>query len=156
MTGKDLTDGLFGDIAAVGANAVHNVANYLLDKCGLSYAGANLQGFGDLGDGARPDYASTSGPVSSGQTAHAGSATTQKRRRPKEERLSGEEEGDSQADPWTNKRSKVAEWAVSKAAAARVAGKQAKREHMSDDVLDGGRRDVDERTKRDIYKSDNE
>ena len=156
MTGKDSADKLFEDIAAVGSNAVHNIANNLLDGCKLFHAGANLQGFGNLGDGARPDYALTSGPVSNGRIAHAGCATTQKRRRPKEERQSeGKEEGDRQADPWTNKRAKVVKWAVLKAAAARVAGKQAKREHKSDNVVDGDRRDVDERTRRDLYTTDN-
>ena len=49
----------------------------------------------------------------------------QRRRRPKEERQSEmEEEGHSQADPLTNKLANVSKWAVSKAAAARVARKQ--------------------------------
>ena len=112
MTGKDSADGLLKDIAAVGANAVHNVANYFLDECGLAHAGENLQGIGNLGDGAGPDYASAFGPVLSKRTAHAGSAITQRRRRPKDDSQSvGEEEGDCQTDPRTNKRAKVAKWA---------------------------------------------
>ena len=156
MTGKYTADGLLKDIAAVGAKAVHNVANSLLDGSGLAHAGANLQKFKNLGDGAGPDYASASGPVSSGRTAHAVSATTQNRRRPKEERQSeGEEEGDNQADPQTNKRSKDAKWAVSKAAVAHVACTKSKRDQKSD-VLDWGRHDVDERTRRDFYEFDDE
>ena len=156
MIGKNSADELLGDIAAVEANAVHNVENYLLDGCGLAQARANLQGFGNFGDGAGPDYASASGPVSRGRIAHAESATTQRRRRSKLERQSKGEEDDSQADPLKNKRANVSKWALLKAAAARFAGKQAKQKHKSYDVLDGGRRDVDERTRRDLYKSDDE
>ena len=108
MTGKDSADGPFGDIAAVGANGVYNVANYFLDGCGLAQAGANLQGFENFGDGAGLDYASASYPVSSGQTPHAGRETKKKRRRSKEERqLKAEEGNNSQAEHRTNKRAKV-------------------------------------------------
>ena len=46
--------------------------------------------------------------------------------------------------------------AVSEAAAARADGKKTKRVSKSDDVFDGGRRDVDERTRRAPDKSDDE
>ena len=45
---------------------------------------------------------------------------------------------------------------VSKAAAPRADGKTTKRVSKSDDVFDGGRRDVDERTRRDLDDSDDE
>ena len=81
----------------------------------------------NLRDRAKPDYASASGPVSSGRTAHSASATTQRRRRPKKKTQSEQEkERDIQADPRTNKPSKVAKWAVSKATAVRVAGQNVK------------------------------
>ena len=65
VTAKDSADGVLGDIAAAGATAAWNIANFVLDKCRLSHAGADLQGFGNLGDGAGPLYASSFfGPVS--------------------------------------------------------------------------------------------
>ena len=142
MTAKDSADGVLGDIAAPGATAVWNIANVLLDGCGLTHAGADLQGFGNLKDGAGPMYASSSGPVSNKRPANAGVAPTQRRRLPKEN-ADQVKKGDRQTDPRTNKRTKVAKWTVSEAAAARVTGKKLKRVSMSDDVLDGCRRDVD-------------
>ena len=50
----------------------------------------------------------------------------------------------------------VAKWAVSEAAAARADGKKTKRVSKSDDVFDGGLRDVDERTRRDLDDFDDE
>ena len=61
-----------------------------------------------------------------------------------------------QTDPRTNKRANVAKWAVSEAAVARAEGKKTNRVSKSDDVVDGGRRDVDERTRHDLDKSDDE
>ena len=61
-----------------------------------------------------------------------------------------------QTDSRTNKRAKVAKWTESEAAAARVTGRKLKRVSNFDDVLDGGRRDVDKRTRRDLDKSDDE
>ena len=55
------------------------------DGCGLTHAGADLQGFGNMRDGAEPLYASTSGPVSSGRPANAEVQNTQPRRLPKED-----------------------------------------------------------------------
>ena len=96
MTGKDSADGLFEDIAAAWAKAFHNVANDFFDGCGFAHAGANVQWFENVGDGSGTDYASAFGPILSWRTAHAGSATTQRSRRFKEERQSkGEEEGES-------------------------------------------------------------
>ena len=155
MTANDSTDGVFGDIAATGATAAWNIANYVMDGCRLTHAGANLQGFGNLGDGAGPLYALSSGLVSSRRPPNDGVATTQSRRMPKENADKINKDG-LQTDPRTNKRAKVAKWAVSEAAAARADGKKTKRVSKSDDRLDGGRRDVDERTRRDLDDSDDE
>ena len=61
-------------------------------------------------------------------------------------------EGDRQTDHRMNKRAKVAKWTVSEAAVARPTGKL-KRVFKSDDVLNCRRRDVDERTRRDLDES---
>ena len=79
----------------------------------------------------------------------------QRRRLPKEDADQINKEG-RQIDPRTNKSAKVANWAVSEAAAARANGKKTKRVFKSNDVLDGGRRDVDERIRRDLDDSDDE
>ena len=155
MTANDSTDGVLGDIAAVGATAAWNISNFVMEGCGLTNAGANLQGFGNLGDGAGPLYASSSGPISSRRPANAGVATTQSCRLPKEDADQINKEG-RQTDPRTNKRAKVAKWAVSETAAARANGKKTKRVSKSYDVLDGGCRDVDERTRCDLDDSDDE
>ena len=126
-----------------------------MDGCGLTHAGANLQGFGNLGDGTGALYASSSGPVSSRRPSNAGVASTQCRRLSKEDADQINKEG-RQTDPRTNKRDKVAKWAISEAATARADGKKTKRVSKSDDVLAGGRGDVDERTRRDLDKSDDE
>ena len=126
----------------------------MLGGCGLTHAGSDLQGFENLGDGVVPLYASNSGPVSTGRLANAGVATTQSCGLPKEN-ANQIKEGDDQTDPRTNKRAKVAKWTVSEAVATRATGKL-KRASKSDDVLDCRRRDVDERTLRDLDKSDNE
>ena len=126
-----------------------------MDGCGLTHAGANSQGFGNLKDGAGPMYASSSGPVSSRRPANAGVETTQSCRMPKEDADQINKKG-RQTDPLTNKRAKVSKCAVLEAAAARANLKKTKRMFKSDDVLDGGRRDVDERTRRDLDDSDNE
>ena len=135
---------MLGDIAAAGATAAWNIANLALDGCRLSHAGADIQGFGNLGDGAGPLYASSSGPVSNGRFANAGVATTQSRRLPQEDANQTNKEGRN-TDSRTNKRSKVAKWSVLEAAVARAAGKLM-RVSKSDDVFDACRRDVDERT----------
>ena len=51
VTAKDSAAGVLGDIAAAGATAAWNIANFVLDKCKLTHAKADLQGFGNLGDG---------------------------------------------------------------------------------------------------------
>ena len=126
-----------------------------MDKCRLTHAGAKLQGFENLGDGAGPLYASSSGPVSSRRPPNAGVATTKSSRLPKEDADQINKDG-RQTDPRTNKHAKVAKWAVSEAAAASSDGKTKKRVSKSDDVFDGGRRDVDEPTRRDLDDSDDE
>ena len=82
MTAKDSPDGVFDDIAAAGATAAWKIANYVMDGCRLTHAGANLQGFGNLEDEAGPLYALSSGPVLSNRPPNAGVATTQSRRLP--------------------------------------------------------------------------
>ena len=77
-----------------------------MDRCRLTHAGANLQGFGNLGDGARPLYASSSGSVSSRRPPNAGVATTQSRRLPKED--ADQINNDGRQTAKTNKRAKVA------------------------------------------------
>ena len=84
LTGNDPADGVLKDIAAVGANAVHNVANYLLNGCRLAHARDNLQGFEILNDGAGPLIASNSKPVFNGGPANAGVVSKQSFRMPKE------------------------------------------------------------------------
>ena len=155
MTAKDSTDGVFGDIAAVGAIAALNIANDVMDGCRLTHAEANLQGFGNLGDGAGPLYASSYGSVSSRSPPNAGIATTQSRRLPKEDADKINKDG-RQTDSRTNIRAKVAKWAVSEAASARADGKTTKRVSKSDDVFHGGRRDLDKRTRRDFDDFDDE
>ena len=54
MTAKDSADGLLGDLTAAGATAAWKIANVVLGGCGLTHAEADLQGFGNLGDGAKP------------------------------------------------------------------------------------------------------
>ena len=126
----------------------------MLGGCGLNHAKADLQRFGNLGDGAKPLYASNSGPICNGRLANAAVATTQSCGLPKEN-ADHINEGERQTDLRTNKRPKVAKWTVSEAAAARATGKL-KRVSKSDDVLDGRRRDVNERTRRDLDESDDE
>ena len=155
MTAKYSADGLLGDITAAGATAAWKMAKVVLDGCGLTHAGADLQGFGNFGDGAGPLYASSFGPLSNGRPENSGVAITQSRRLPKED-ADQIKIGDRQTDPRTNKRAKVAKWRVSEAAATRAFGKKPKRSCKSDDVLDCGRRDVDERTRRDLEESDDE
>ena len=128
----------------------------------MSWTDANLltleqicKDFGISKNGAEPLYALSSGPVSSRRPANAGAAITQSRRLPKEDSDQINKDG-RQTDPWTNKRAKVAKWAVSEAAAAHTDGKKTKRVSKSDDVIDGGRRDVDECTRRDLDDSDDE
>ena len=155
MTAKDSADGVLGDIAAAGATAASNIANVVLNGCGLTHAGADMQGFGNLGDRAKPLYSSSSGPVSNRRFANAGVATTQSRRLPKKDADQINKEGRN-TDSRTNKRAKVAKWSVSEAAVARGVDKKPKRSFKSDDDLDGSRRDVDERTRRDLDEADDE
>ena len=154
MTTKNSADGVLWDLTAAGATAAWKIANVVLSGSGLTNAGADLQGFGNLRDGAKPLYASNSGPVSNGRLANAGVATTESCDLPKEN-ADQVKEGDRQTDHRTHKRAKVAKWTVSEAAVARAIGKL-KRVSKSDDVLNGRRRDVDERTRRDLDESDYE
>ena len=154
MTAKDSADGVLGDLSAAGATAAWKIANVVLGWCRLNHAGADLQGFGNLGDGAKFLYASNSGLISNGRIANAVVATTQSCCLPKEH-ADQIKEGDRQTDPRTNKRAKVAKWTVSEAAAAR-ATRKLKRVSKFDDVLDGRGRDVNDRIRRDLDESDDE
>ena len=131
----------------------------MLDGCGLTRAGADLQGLRNLGSGDGPfnvvertsDLVSTK-PFKLFDSVFNGSG----RRLPKENANQiKKEESCHLADPRTKERA-VAKWAVSKAAATRGSGKKLKRVCKSDDVLDNGRRDVDERTRRDLDEADDE
>ena len=57
---------------------------------------------------------------------------------------------------WKKEGAKADKRAVLEAAAGLVIGKKFKRLFKSDDVLDGGRLEVEERTRRGASKSDNE
>ena len=97
-------------------------------------------------------YALFSDTVKNGRPANAWVAITDCRRLPKED---GEQlkKCDFQPDSRTNKRVKVDKWAVSEAAAGCVTGKL-KRLFKFNEMLNGCRRDVDERTRRDLDESD--
>ena len=87
VTAKDSADGVLGDIATAGATAAYNIANFLPDGCGLTRAGADLQGLENLGNGNGPIHVveRTSDSVSTGRPAYAGGASNQSRRLPKED-----------------------------------------------------------------------
>ena len=87
MTAKDSADGVLGDLTAAVATAAWKIANVVLGGCELTNAGADLQEFGNLGDGAKPLCASNSGPVSNGRLENAGVATTQSATCPKKTRI---------------------------------------------------------------------
>ena len=87
MTAKDSPDGVLGDLTEDGATAAWKIANVVLGGWGLTHAGVDLQGFGNLGDVAKPLYVSNSGPVSNKRLANAGIATTQSCNLPKKTRL---------------------------------------------------------------------
>ena len=154
MTAKDSADGVLGDLTAAGATAAWKIANAVLGGCGLTHAEADLQTFGNLGDGAKPLYASNSGPVSNGRLANALVAITQSCDLPKEN-ANQVNEGDRQTDHWTNKRARVTKWTVSEAAVSRDTEKL-NRVSKSDGVLNGRRRDVDESTRHDLDECDYE
>ena len=111
---------MLGEIAAAGATAALNIANFVLDKCGLTYPKENLQGFGNFGDGAMPLYLSFLNHVSNGSFANAEIANTQSRRLPKKDADKINKES-SKTDSRTNKCAKVAIWSVSEAAVSRAA-----------------------------------
>ena len=60
MTAQDTADKMFGDLITAGANAFTNFASVLVDGCGLSRAGADMQGFGDVLGGGRANHFFTS------------------------------------------------------------------------------------------------
>ena len=125
MTAKDSADGVLGHIAAAGATAAHNIANFLLDGCELTRAGADLQRLGNLGSGDGPFHVVTSVPVSTVRATHAGSASKQSRRLPNEDADKNKEESGHIVDPQTKERAKVAKRAVSEAAATLGIGQKA-------------------------------
>ena len=46
---KDSTDGFFADVT-LGARAIHNATGLLLDECKPDRRGADMQGFGNIGE----------------------------------------------------------------------------------------------------------
>ena len=48
MTAKDSADGVLEDLSAPGPTVAWKMANVVLGGCGLTHAGANLQGFENL------------------------------------------------------------------------------------------------------------
>ena len=54
MTGKNFANGLLWDITAVNATAALKIANVVVGKCGNNHSVIVLQGFGNLGNGAKP------------------------------------------------------------------------------------------------------
>ena len=153
MTAKISANTELEHIAAAGATAAWNIANFVLDGCGSTHARADLLRFGNIGKEAWFLYASASNPVSSGRTANAGIATRQNQHLPKVDSDQINTKG-PQTDPGTNKCAKVAKRAVSEAAAARATGTKHKSVCKFDDVFKGGRRDVNERTRHEFHKSD--
>ena len=151
MTAKDSADGLLENIAAAGATTVHSFANFLLDGCGLTRAGADLQQIGNLGngDGLIHIVKRNSNPVSTKPFKLFESVFNESRRRrlPKENANQiNKEENSLFSDPRTKKRAKVTKRAVSAAAATVGIGQKHKRWWKSDDVLEGCRHEVDEFT----------
>ena len=115
MTAKDSADGVLGDIFADGATAAHNIANYLLEICRLTRAGADLQKLGNLGNEDGPIHVvkRTSVPVSTERPTHAGGASKQRSRLPNQNSNQINKEISSHlADPQTIKNVKVAKLAV--------------------------------------------
>ena len=106
MTGKDSADGVLKTISVAGSTTAWNIANLVLDGCGLTHATANLQGFGNLGNGAGPQYASFSGPVLNKHPANAGVAKTQSLCLPNKDANQINKLG-RQTNSYTNKRAKV-------------------------------------------------
>ena len=154
MTLNDSADGVFGDFAAPGGLSVLNIANFVINECGLTHAEANLQGFGNLKNRAGPLYASSFGPFSCRRLANAGVATTQSCRLPKED-----------ANQLTNRAVtpifgrinalKLTNGRFQKLQPPSLTDRR-KRLSISDDLNYGGRRDLDERTRRDLDDSDDE
>ena len=68
---------MLGDIVAADATAAWNIAYVVLDGCGLTHAGADLQRFENHDDGAGPLYASKIGTVFNKLLLKAGVASTQ-------------------------------------------------------------------------------
>ena len=155
MTAKDSTDEVFGDIAAAGATAAKNIANYVMDGCRLTHAGANLQGFENLRDGAGPLYASSSGSVSNRRFPNVGVATTQGRRLPKKTRIKSTKTAVKPIFRRINA-PRFQNGQYQKLQPPALTEKKTKRVSKSDDVFDGGRRHVNEQTQRDLDDSDNE
>ena len=153
MTEKDSEDKVHWDVTAAGATAWWKIVNVVPYGYGLTHDKADLQRFGNLVDKAWPLYASNSGPVTNGRFANDEVATTQSCCLLKEN-ADQIKKGGSHTDLRKNKRAKIAKCTVSEAAATRVTGKMLKRVSISDDVLDGCHRDVDERTRRDLIESD--
>ena len=79
ITAKDSANGVLGDIAAISVTAALNIANFVIDGCGFTYARANLQKFVT-----KPLYVLFFSSVSKWRFANAGVRSTQSRRLLKE------------------------------------------------------------------------
>ena len=77
MTEKNSAVGVLGDFSAAGATAARKIVKVVLGGCGLTHAGADLQGFVNLKDGTGPLHDSNFGPVFNGRLANAGVVTMQ-------------------------------------------------------------------------------
>ena len=117
MTKNDLSDKMVKDIAAAGFTAAWNIANFVLDECGLTHAGADLQQFGNFGDKAGPLFALNFGSVSSKLSANARVATTLSHRLFNNNADQINTKG-RQFNPWTNKLVTIAKETVSEDAVA--------------------------------------
>ena len=64
MTANYSENKVHGDIGAAGVTASWNIANFVMSRCGLSKAKADLQGFENHENGAGLLYDCSSGAVS--------------------------------------------------------------------------------------------
>ena len=137
---------MLGHIAAASAAAVHNNATVLPENCGLKRVGPTLQGFGTFGvhgnDG--PVYSIKRSSVQTGGvTKQLYSITTIE-----SANSAAQEPRGRQANLTKNKRAKATTQSYPDVAAKAVLGQKSKQNSKFDDFFTGGRRDVEERTRR--------
>ena len=146
MITKDSANGVLRDIAGANAAVANNIGVVLLNNYKLGQAETTLQGLGTLGvhGGEGPFYS-----VERSSFLTEGIVKQRHRITPKEGADSAAQEPRGRkANTKKNKRFKATKRSVPKAAAGAALGKKSKRMCKSDDVLDGGRRDVAEHTRR--------